>query len=220
MRRKQIAILLGALLLVACTLSLIGHLADGGAFTGSIGLRVLRYETTNLTTYTESMTRDNWDDVLTPTFWFTPSPPHSAAQVQTNAGVILARVQLRNTGTQPLAYQSANEAPVFTCRVQRAGEWACLRYRHFTAMTQFLGVGESLDFRVGLPPDTAAWRLQFRFGSAIPKRSKMEVIFGRAWWRLVPSPFLPGLGDGQSYTNIGSNVFVVEPIKTATRSTQ
>ncbi len=213
MRGSKLILLAGGVLLYAVAASLLGHWLDGGSFSPRIGLTILGYETTNVTAYTTTASRERWDDSATPNLLFSKHQPSSGASVETNSSAILVRVRLRNTGSQPFEYSSTGRIPEYSCLIQRAGKWARCSYYHFTGCGFILGAGKELSFTVALPPATTAWKLEFYCSNVIPRHTAVEVLFGRGWWRLLPPPLLNFLNRGQIHAKVSDGPYPIRDNK-------
>src|SRR5665213_7608 len=161
-------------------------------FSPRVTLTVLRYETTNVITYTETLRTNQWSDAHTPYLWFTTFAPETTNQVQTNSSALVAHVRLRNTGTHSIFYYDFGGVPVDLCRVQREGTWADWFIMHFNSRYAALKAGEELSFSVWLPPDESAWQFLFDCERPGPRERMRNDGFGK--W--LPTKLLNALPRG------------------------
>lgn len=207
--KTAITVASGALLLLA--LPWVITCSWPGSFSPRATLTLLGYERTNRTSYTEFMPGEAGDDAGAPSLRFGTSPPNPGAHVQTNAEVLLARVRLENSGTQPIAFQSwGGEVPDYGCRVQREGRWYDRSGYYFTGGPGMLDVGSAVEFRVWLPPDVTAWQFRLVCHSVGPRLRTALRWHDRGWRGWLPAAALSVLPPGsQVYADLQSDEFAV-----------
>jgi len=215
MRRKTaIAITSCALMLLAVPWVL--RSTRPGGFKPRATLTLLGYDRTNKTSYTESELKEDGIDSATPSLRFGTSPPNPGAQVQTNAGALLARMRLENTGTQPIAFESQGDVPQYACRVQRDGVWADCSGYWLTGGPTMLDVGKAVEFRVWLPPDVTAWQFAFTSHSAGPRLRTALRWHDRGFRGWIPEVVLYALPRGsEAYALLQSDEFAVSSVDKA-----
>lgn len=169
----------------------------------------LGYSTTNRTAYTEAADGHVRADADGPTVRFTTGQPTAGATFQRFTNVLLADVRMHNNGGFAIVYESQSDIPPYHARLLGSNVTTTCTYHRYSGGPAVLEPGQSVEFRVWLPPDVQRWQVGFPCGRAGWWRA-----FGWRHWRTLgrlPEAvlnLLPTPTDDDRQYDVSSGVFM------------
>ncbi len=185
-------------------------------------LTVLEYSRTNVTSYTGAEPKEDQIDSGTPSLRFSTSPLDPGLNVQTNAGVLLVRVRLKNTGTQPIAFESWDgHVPYYGCRVERQSTWEECSGIRLSGAPGMLDIAKAVDLTIWLPSDVTAWEFALSCHKPGPRLRTAMRWYDRGWRGWFPEVALHALPHGSPVNAmLTSDKLIVLPMQAAPQTSE